>query len=405
MNKIRSISIAITLIISSCFNLLQAQYDCSSGRFLQEVFTNTTITSDVTYGSSSPVSGGTQSLELDVFEPQGDTMQRRPLIVFAHGGSFMFGNKTSADIVTLCNKYTRLGYVTATINYRLGYEGFLPNANTATETVYRATADMRAAIRYFRKDASTNNTFKIDTNNIYAAGVSAGAFIALHLAYLDQLSEIPAAVNPNDFGGIEGNSGNPGYSSKVKAIVNLCGAIGDTSWIQPGDVPCLSMHGTMDNVVPYGSAVINVLGIPLFEVDGSSSVAARQNHLGLQNQFVTWNNAPHTPFVSSILYMDSVFQYMTPFLADQLGCDLPASIETTNLNQTIELYPNPSNSTVFIKSSTAIRLVELFNLQGGLMLSSSSNKLDIGEFPAGIYFVRITTKNQSVVSKRLVVTK
>jgi len=40
-----------------------------------------------------------------------------------------------------------------------------------------------------------------------------------------------------------------------------------------------------------------------------------------------------------------------------------------------------------------------------LMLSSSSNKLDISEFPAGIYFVRITTKNQSVVSKRLVVTK
>jgi dienelactone hydrolase len=405
MNKTRFLAIAITLIISSCFNLLQAQYDCSSGRFLQEVFTNPTITSNVTYGSSSPVSGGTQSLELDVFEPQGDTMQRRPLIVFAHGGSFMFGNKTSADIVTLCNKYTRLGYVTATINYRLGFEGFLPNANTATETVYRATADMRAAIRYFRKDASSNNTFKIDTNNIYAAGVSAGAFIALHLAYLDQVSEIPAAVNPNDFGGIEGNSGNPGYSSKVKAIVNLCGAIGDTSWIQPGDVPCLSMHGTMDNVVPYGSAVINVLGIPLFEVDGSSSVAARQNHLGLQNQFVTWNNAPHTPFVSSTLYMDSVFQYMTPFLADQLGCDLPVSIETTSQNQTIEVFPNPANSTVFIKSSTAIRLVELFNLQGGLMLSSSSNKLDISEFPAGIYFVRITTKNQSVVSKRLVVTK
>lgn len=399
------IAITSTLLVSSCLNLLQAQYNCSNGRFLQEVFSTSTITSNVTYGSSTPVSGGTQSLELDIYEPEGDTMENRPLIVFAHGGSFMFGNKTSADIVTLCNKYARLGYVTASINYRLGYENFLPNANTATETVYRATADMRAAIRYFRKDASTTNSFKIDTNNIYAAGVSAGAFIALHLAYLDQVSEIPAAVNPDEFGGIEGNSGNPGYSSKVKAIVNLCGAIGDTSWIQPGDAPCLSMHGTLDNVVPYGSAVINVLGISLFEVDGSSSIAARQNNIGLQNQFVTWNNAPHTPFISSTLYMDSVFQYMTPFLADQLGCDLPASIETTSASQTIELYPNPSNSTVFIKSSGAISLVELFNLQGGLMLSSSSNKLDIAEFPAGIYFARITTKNQSVVSKRLVVTK
>jgi len=394
-----------TLFILTCVSQLHAQYSCNGDRFLQEVFSNPIVSSNITYGSSAPVTGGIQSLEMDIYQPEGDTMQVRPLIVMAHGGSFMFGDKSSPDIVTLCNKYAKLGYVTATINYRLGFEGFLPNANTATETVYRATADMRAAIRYFRKDAAISNTYKIDTNNIFVAGVSAGAFIALHLAYLDEVSEIPSAVNPDEFGGIEGNSGNPGYSSKVKAIVNLCGAIGDTSWIQPGDAPCLSMHGTNDNVVPFGSAVINVLGIPLFEVDGSASVAARQQNIGLDNQFVTWNNAPHTPFISTAAYMDSVFMFMTPFLADQLGCDVPTNVNSITSRTELSVFPNPANNWVFIQSEMDIKSVELFNIQGKSMLISNFTNINVSNFPSGIYILKIQSTNSEVITKRLVISK
>jgi para-nitrobenzyl esterase len=392
----------ITLLLTS---QIKAQYSCNDNRFLEEVFTNPVVTSNVTFGSSSPVTGGTQSLEMDIYQPEGDTMQARPLIVLAHGGSFMFGDKSSEDIVTLCRKYSKLGYVTASINYRLGFEGFFPNANTATETVYRATADMRAAIRYFRKDASSSNTYRIDTNNIFAAGVSAGAFIALHLAYLDEVSEIPSAVNPDDFGGIEGNSGNPGYSSKVKAIVNLCGAIGDTSWIQPGDAPCLSMHGTADNVVPYGSAVINVLGIPLFEVDGSASVAKRQENIGLDHQFVTWNNAPHTPFISTAAYMDSVFMFMTPFLANQLGCDVATSLKPQAIKTEISVYPNPANNLVIVQSEKTIKSVELLNISGKSLRISSSNNLNTSDFPSGIYILKIKTNESEIITKRLVISK
>lgn len=381
----------------------KAQYSCEGDRFIQEVFENVDFTADITYGSSVPVSGGTQSLELDLFQPQNDTMSRRPLIIFAHGGSFLFGSKESADIVTLCNKYSKLGYVTATINYRLGYENFIPNANTATETVYRATSDMRAAVRFFRKDAATNNLYKIDTSSIFVAGVSAGAFIALHLAYLDQENEIPTAVDPIAFGGIEGNSGNPGYSSKVKAIVNLCGALGDTAWIQPGDVPCLSMHGTNDNVVPYGSAVINVLGIPLFEVDGSSSVALRQQHLGLENEFVTWQGAPHTPFISSAAYMDSVIMTMTPFLANQLGCDVISSTSTPEIN-TLNVFPNPANEYVQVVNGSAISSVQIIDLHGKLVQSAQSNAaISTKELSNGLYFIRVQNVDGTSRFTRLLV--
>ncbi len=384
------------MVFCSFATKVNAQYDCNNNRFLEEVFPTVTTTSDLQYGSALTYSGTNQNLTLDVYEPQGDVFSERPLIVFAHGGSFVSGSKTSSDIVTLCNKYTRLGYVCASINYRLGFEGFIPNATTATETVYRATTDMRAAIRYFRKDRSTDNLFRIDTANIFAAGVSAGAFMALHLAYLDEVSEIPAGVDPVAFGGIEGLSGNDGYSSKVKAVVNLCGAIKDTSWINAGDIPCISMHGTNDDVVPYGSSVINVIGTPIFVVDGSSSVAARQENVGILNAFYTWQGLGHVPFVTSIEYMDSVFTAVTPFLANQLGCDVLLGISDIS-NPSFSVAPNPTNGIINLSSSSTIDLVKIIDIQGKVLLSESpksiSANINADLLPSGMYFIQVFSGN------------
>ena len=404
MNKFYTISFLLTILFCSFTTHVNAQYDCNNNRFFEEVFQAVTTTSDLQYGSAITYSGTTENLTLDVYEPQGDVFTERPLIVFAHGGSFIGGNKTSSDIVTLCNKYSRLGYVCASINYRLGFEGFIPNATTATETVYRATTDMRAAIRYFRKDRATSNTFRIDTANIFAAGVSAGAFMALHLAYLDEISEIPSAVDSVAFGGIEGLSGNDGYSSKVKAVVNLCGAIKDTSWINAGDIPCISMHGTNDDVVPYGSSVINVIGIPIFVVDGSSSVAARQENVGVVNEFYTWQGLGHVPFVNSAVYMDSVFLAVTPFLANQLGCEVQLGISDIS-NPSFSVAPNPTNGIINLSSSSSIDFIKIIDMQGKVLLSESpktiSANISADFLPSGMYFIQVFSGN-SWQSKRII---
>lgn len=392
------------MVFCSFATQVNAQYDCNNNRFLEEVFPAVTTTSNLQYGSALTYSGTSQNLTLDVYEPQGDVFTQRPLIVFAHGGSFIGGSKTSSDIVTLCNKYARLGYVCASISYRLGFEGFIPNATTATETVYRATTDMRAAIRYFRKDRATSNTFRIDTANIFAGGVSAGAFMALHLAYLDEVSEIPAGVDPIAFGGIEGLSGNDGYSSKVKAVVNLCGAIKDTSWINVGDVPCISMHGTNDDVVPYGSSVINVIGIPIFVVDGSSSVAARQENVGVLNEFYTWQGLGHVPFVNSSAYMDSVFTAVTPFLANQLGCDIQSGISEIS-TPSFSASPNPTNGIINLSSSSTIDFIKIIDIQGKVVLSESPKSrlvnLSAEFLPSGMYFIQVFS-GKSWQSKRII---
>jgi acetyl esterase/lipase len=327
---------------------------------------------------------------LDIYQPQGDTAAVRPLLIMAHGGSFIGGSKTGTDVVFICQKFAKMGYVVASIEYRLGFGGFLPTEESATNAVYRATGDMRAAVRFFRSTVVNGNPYKIDPDYIFAGGVSAGAFMALHLAYLDEVNEIPPSVDTTALGGIEGNSGNLGYSSEVRAIVNLCGAIGDTAWINSGDTPCLSMHGTNDGTVPYGSDVITVLFIPLMEVDGSESVARRMDNLGIENTFVSWPNTDHVPFVSSLSYQDSVFQFMVPFLRDQINCEETQPSGFASIGNEAGWFPNPANDLIRFNAQNGIDFIQISDLVGKVVLTETRNaelsgQISLSHLPNGLY--------------------
>ena len=51
--------------------------------------------------------------------------------------------------------------------------------------------DLKAAIRWFRMNDELYNEYRIDTDRIYAGGVSAGGIIVVNAAYMDLESEIP----------------------------------------------------------------------------------------------------------------------------------------------------------------------------------------------------------------------
>jgi hypothetical protein len=396
---------ALIAIIGLSYFQVHSQFDCSGGRYYQDVFLTYDLTSDVTYGEALNVSGELQSLELDIYQPEGDTLSQRPLLILAHGGSFIFGSKTGLDVVALCNKFVKLGYVVASIEYRLGFGG-IPNVSSATQAVYRGTSDMKAAIRFFRKNFSEGNTYRIHPDYIFTGGVSAGAFTALHAAYIDQESEIPAEVDPIEFGGVEGNSGNPGFPSNTRAVVNLCGAIGDTSWINAGDVPNISMHGTLDATVPYGTDLISVFGIGLLTVDGSASIAQRMSNLGIEHEFISWQGADHVPFVSNANYQDSVYQFVVPFLADFLGCD-PTGISAVESSLTLDLFPNPASGILSFKSNTTLTEISLRDLAGRTLRQQKSptlisGSLDLSELPTGIYLFEAITSSGTKLMRKII---
>lgn len=228
------------------------------------MFDSVNTTSDIAYGSAVDQQGQTVTLRLDLYRPVGDTVTRRPAIVWVHGGSFCCGTKTSAEIVDEATTFARKGYVTASISYRLTPGGCSAAGPTAEciQAITDAQHDAQAAVRFLRARAST---YRIDTSRIAIGGTSAGAITALNVGF-----------NRTDVG----TSGNPGFSSRVKAAVSLSGArIFGTP--DAGDAATLLFHGSADVVVPYQWAVDTV----------NAAKAA-----GLISYLTTWDGEGHAPY-------------------------------------------------------------------------------------------------------------
>ena len=322
-------AIIASLFISSCNSDddNSMPIDPSGERYFEKVF-EVEVTSDIKFGQApQPTimnSNNIQELYMDVYQPKDDTLSERPLIILAFGGAFLFGNRESPDIVTLCNEFAARGYVCAAIDYRLSDNLILQNGvslATQYEAILKATHDMRASIRYFHKDAAITNEFKIDTSKIYIGGVSAGAITALHIAHFDQLNEVPAEMQSvfDATGGFSGNSGNAGYPEDIAGVINLCGALLDVDFIDSSvTTPIVSMHGTDDGIVPYGSDTVTLLNSNL-PLDGSSVIHQKLDEYSITNDFYTWEGAGHTPFVlgpsdETEVYMDSTITFVRDFL-------------------------------------------------------------------------------------------
>lgn len=256
-------------------------------RYRERIFTGSITTSDIQYGSAPQWVWPywNEDLYVDVYQPVGDTLSKRPLVILAHAGGFLNGAKDVDDMVALCDSLARLGYVTASIEYR---KGFNPLDNESAErAVYRGIQDGKAAVRYFKENAAT---YGVDTNFIYFGGMSAGGYISLHVAYMDLESERPASTygggTVNDLGCLDCAGNSYGHTSKVRAILDYWGAVQDTTIMAPGDIPVMIMHGENDPTVPF------VYGYPfglstLPQTYGGLPISERAQHLGLDYEFYT----------------------------------------------------------------------------------------------------------------------
>ncbi len=322
----------LILLIVISFSFSQ---ECQGGRYEEEIFDNVYITSGVYYGSNineGLFGSSEESLYLDVYEPYGDSLENRPVVIFMFGGSFIGGSRTSSDIVELCTRYAKMGYVAVAIDYRLTLDLILfANETTAYKAATKGIHDLKGAIRFLKMNDELYDDYKIDTNRIYAGGVSAGGISAVNAAYLNLESEVPSFIEEwmNDNGGIEGNSGTPGYNSSFHGVINLCGAVGQTEWIVENDIPIVSVHGTTDDVVPYGDGLITLFGLNM-EVAGSGAIHDRMIELNNSSNLLTWEGIGHTPFISSSSYMDETIAFSSEFMYDLVCAQI---FEPGDLNQ------------------------------------------------------------------------
>lgn len=406
----RLLTLVFALLAPALHSVAQTP-DCTPGRYYDVLF-DVDITSGIQYGQAAQPTllnpNATQTLYLDVYQPEGDAEPLRPLVVWAFGGGFTVGSRLSPDIVDLCNRQARTGYVCASIDYRLSTDLLL---NATEEKLYtavmKAAHDMRAALRFFWQSARTGgNPWRIDTNRIFIGGVSAGAITALHLAYLDDAAEIPAAAAAMAAAnnGLEGNSGNPGFPSRVAGVLSLSGALGDTVWIEtPADAPLCALHGTEDAVVPYASGGTSLFPGVALTLHGGLSLAQRAASVGLPHVFRPYPNEGHTPFIlgtNTAANMDTTYWTIRDFLLPLACAGAVGGGEADSAGgHQFTIYPNPAANVLNLKveglTSGETFRVTFRDMMGREVSGGDHNctenpcALGITHLPTGLYLVNV----------------
>ena len=271
--------------------VLLLSFSLSQVRYLDEVFDEVIKTEDVVYGNAPDLpfiflfewNTVDIDLDMDIYEPAGDTESQRPVIIFLHPGAFFAGDNESGDMVSLSTDAAKRGYVAISANYRLGLN--IVSTYSGERAVYRGVQDASALIRYLRENHEDLN---IDPEKIFIWGSSAGSFIGLHLAYSSD-DERPqstyGSTSDPDLGCIDCEGNNYSHNSKPNALVSCWGAIGDLDWIdQEDNIPTIMFHGTLDLVVPHDDGLPFTINIALPIVYGSELIYDKLNSIGIESE-------------------------------------------------------------------------------------------------------------------------
>ena len=169
----------------------------------------------------------------------------------------MIGNKSTSW--KLCSRAAGNGFVTASIDYRLGWsrtrsaqDHCSGDSTSMKEAIYLAIQDTRAAIRFL---VANSNKYSIDTNAIFIAGASAGAVTSLFTKYVTQDAFnrfLPGSLNK--FGPVDRGGNNLTNTYSIKGVCSMWGALNDPTLITPQNaVPMLLIQGMkVDARIKYG---------------------------------------------------------------------------------------------------------------------------------------------------------
>jgi len=233
------------------------------------------------------------------------------------------------------------------------------------KVIYSAMTDAKAAVRFFRKNVAENgNTYGIDETQIWMGGNSAGACLGPHMSYITTLDEFISGIDlsgqayatnlANANGGIEGNSGNEGYSSSVSGIINLAGAIHTINWLDPTDTtPIVSCHGTEDETVPDECGTI--LNSPTnLTACGSMAMHPILSDYGVTNDLLIYDGDGHVPWDTSPTDRSEMIDFVTSFVYQNINCNQTNLEENQMLKELISkvdllgrTLPSSQNGFVF----------------------------------------------------------
>lgn len=340
-------------------------------------------------------------LKLDLYYPQNDFVTKRPLIVMAHGGAFLFGNKQNPLMVHFANYFAERGYVVASLNYRLGTT--LLGLGALERTVYRAVQDYRNATRFLINKA---DDYGIDTTSVFYLGHSAGAVAALTAAVMDK-DEVYASIDANLF---RDDLGEIPVKTKTKGVVALWGGITDLDMIDnTDDLDMLLFHGDEDDIVPCYSgtpfecvtgSTIHRLGSHFATMYGSAAIEERMKQNLLPCKLEIFENRKHDPHLNPDGSFNENLQVIQDITVNYLYEKLKITRPTV-----IELKTG-RNLATYILSHDDIRLIGGIKWEitgGSIVAQPDPNKIKVCWFsnaPNKSLTVKVMTENGIVVKEK-----
>ena len=239
---VAAVALAATAALTSC---------TPSGRYVDQVFSAADKTTRVYKTTADLTSGAHLDLRLDLYQPRGDTLGRRPAIVWIHGGGFAAGSRT--NLAAVADAYARRGYVTVSIDYRLDpgnrcqalQDGKITDPTEAAaerarceRAIQAAQNDGASAVGWLRRHA---DELRVDPKRIAVGGGSAGAVTAVNIA---QRSNPGGGPLPSGTG--------------VSAALAMSGCQYDLPAIDRYDAPVSMLASGGDQAVPYTCSVATV---------------------------------------------------------------------------------------------------------------------------------------------------
>jgi len=146
-------------------------------------------------------------LQMDVYTPADDEVTDRPVIIYLHTGNFLppvinggiTGSRIDSAAVNSCKRWAKSGYTAVSLSYRLGWNPISEDPDvrrgTLLQAVYRAIHDTQTGVRFLRSSAVQGNPFGIDPESIILYGQGSGGYVAQAYNTLNDYGSEIAGLN------------------------------------------------------------------------------------------------------------------------------------------------------------------------------------------------------------------
>lgn len=203
-------------------------------------------------------------LTLDIFEAKKSLKKGSPVLLYVHGGSWVYGTKEIPDVISpLLDAFREEGFVIISTSYELmrGEENF-----------NKQIADIKDTIRWIYKNKEEYN---FNTDKIGVIGASSGAHLSLIAAYSseeefvddDDLKNYPSDIKflidffgPTDLNTLDMSNVTWDLQQVIDSLGNnkeeIFNKYSPINYVDNNEPNTLIIHSKKDSLVPYNNAEV-----------------------------------------------------------------------------------------------------------------------------------------------------